>query len=177
MITGIIISTPLIDFYYSFRLFNNIMFINITKKLQYGNKDILSKLYYSFYYTEFIYEKTWYDLYKLSFYTSKPINNNTEMIVDSFWCLTHKTFAKIVNPIKFINYDKPLNKLLYKPSNCMIINLIHCITSSITYDIEIIEDVVDTVKLYHNLVLFICYVEITLKFNTNCTELILKYCF
>ena len=43
MITGIIISTPLIDFYYSFRLFNNIMFINITEKLQYGNEDILSK--------------------------------------------------------------------------------------------------------------------------------------
>ena len=59
----------------------------------------------------------------------------------------------------------------------MIINLIDCITSTITYDIEIIEDVVDTVKLYHNLVLFICYVEITLKFNTNCTELILQYCF
>lgn len=177
MITGIIISTPLIDFYYSFRLFNNIMFISITEKLQYGNENILSNLYYSFYHTEFIYERTWYDLYQLSFYTSKPVNNNTEMIVDSFWCLTHKSIPKIVSPIKYINYDKPLNKLLYKPSNVMIISIIDCITSSIFYDTEVIEEIVDTVKLYHNLVLFVCYAEITLKLNTNCTELILKHCY
>ena len=177
MITGIIISTPLIDFYYSFRLFNNIMFISITEKLQYGNEDILSNLYYSFYHTEFIYERTWYDLYQLSSYTSKPFNNNTEIIVDSFCILTHKSIPNIVSPIKYIDYDKPLNKLLYKPSNVMIISLIDCITSSIFYDTEVIEEIVDTVKLYHNLVLFVCYAEITLKLNTNCTELILKYCY
>ena len=45
MISAIIIETPLVDFYYSFKHHNNIMFVEITEKLLY-TEHIFTKLYY-----------------------------------------------------------------------------------------------------------------------------------
>ena len=90
MISAIIIETPLVDFYYSFKHHNNIMFVEITEKLLY-TEHIFTKLYYCLY-DEFITKTNWFDFYKLSLINSKPINNNTEMIVNVFWCLYNKVY-------------------------------------------------------------------------------------
>ena len=175
MISGIIISTPLIDFYYSFRIYNNIMFIEITEKLSY-NQHTTTKLYHCLY-NEFIQQEKWFYLYNLSLFTSRPIYNNTKMIVDIFWCLMYKHKYEYIKPIESFHYDNDLKTLLYKPSHIMNDCLITCIINSFINDIDVIEDIINTVGLYHKLFIFVFYAEIELKLNTNCIEYILAHCF
>jgi len=175
MISAVIISTPLINFYYSFRLYNNIMFIEITEKLS-SNQYTTTKLYHCLY-NDFIQQEKWFHLYNLSLFTSKPTNNNTKMIVDIFWCLMYKQKIEYHKPIESFHYDNHLNTLLYKPSDIMTNCLINCIINSLTNDINVIEDIINTVGIYHKLFIFVFYAEIELKLNTNCIEYILTYCF
>jgi hypothetical protein len=175
MISAVIISTPLIDFYYSFRLYNNIMFIEITERLSY-NQHTTTKLYHCFY-NDFIQQEKWFYLYNLSLFTSRPTNNNTKIVVDIFWCLMYKQKYKYIKPIESFHYDNDLKTLLYKPSDIMNNCLITCIINSLTNDIDVIEDIINTVGLYHKLITFVFYAEIELKLNTNCIEYILAHCF
>tara|TARA_B100001996_G_C18613919_1_gene574896 strand:+ start:231 stop:758 length:528 start_codon:yes stop_codon:yes gene_type:complete len=175
MNSAIIIETPLVEFYYSFKHHNNIMFVEITEKLLY-TEHIFTKLYYCMY-NEFITKTNWFDFYKLSLISSKPINNNTEMIVNVFWCLYNKVEPKCISVIKESHCANNLKFFIYKPTTIMINGIINCIINYIINNILIIEDVIDTVSIYHKLVIFCIYAEKTLKINTNCIELILKECY
>tara|TARA_B100000497_G_scaffold49834_1_gene57386 strand:- start:71 stop:598 length:528 start_codon:yes stop_codon:yes gene_type:complete len=175
MISAIIIETPLVDFYYSFKHHNNIMFVEITETLLY-TEHIFTKLYYCLY-DEFITKTNWFDFYKLSLINSKPINNNTEIIVNVFWCLYNKVKPKCIEAITELHCANNLKFCINNPTTIMINELISCILKSINNDILIVEDIIDTVAIYHKLVIFCIYAEKTLKINTNCIELILNKCY
>ena len=175
MISAVIISTPLIDFYYSFRTFNNIMFIEISEKSSH-NQHTITNLYHCSY-NLFIQYDNWFHLYNLSLFTSKPTNNNTKMVVDIFWCLICKKKYKYIKPIETLHYNNHLKTLPYTPSNIINDCLTTCLINSLSNDIDIIEDTIYTVGLYYNIIIFALYAEIKLKLNTNCIEYILSYCF
>ena len=82
-----------------------------------------------------------------------------------------------IKPIESFHYDNELKRLLYKPSDIMNNCLITCIINSLSNDIDVIEDIIDNVALYHKLLTFVFYAEIELKLNTNCIEYILAHCF
>ena len=175
MISAIIIETPLVEFYYSFKHHNNIMFVEITEKLLY-TEHIFTKLYYCIY-SEFITKTNWFDFYNLSLICSQPINNKTEMIVNVFWCIYNKVKPKRIKAITELHCANNLKFFIYNPTTMMINGLINCIISSINNDIVVVEDIVYVVGLYHKLVIFCIYAEKTIGLNTNCIELILGECY
>jgi len=174
MISAIVIETPLVEFYYSFKLNNNIMFIEITEKLLY-TEHTFTKLYYCIY-DQFVIQENWFAFYNLTIINSKPINN-TEMIVNVFWCCIKKIKTKYISAITELHCANNLKFFTYNPTSLIICSLINCSIISISNDIDVVEDVIHTVGLYYNLVIFCIYAEKTLKLNTNCIELILKECY
>ena len=172
MSSGLVIETPLINFYYLFRIKYNIMFVKLIEESIYtGNKIV--KLYYTNY-NHFKTLKEWNILYKLSLLCSNDLNYN-QISITVFWCLLYqKREKKIMNKINTFYCLNSLEFFNYKPTFVMIQNIFECIMIYIKNQIEEIEENVNYVENYRKSIIMILHLQNNLKISKDVIDIIIK---
>ena len=172
MSSGLVIETPLINFYYLFYIKYNIMFVKlIEESIHTGNQIV--KLYYVGY-AKFITLKEWYILYKISLLCSNKLNYH-EIEIPIFWCLLYqKREKKIINKINTFYCLNKLEYFSYIPTYVMIQNLFECMMVYMKNEIEEIEENVNYVENYHKSIIMILYLQNTLEINKDVVDIIIR---
>ena len=172
MSSGLVIETPLINFYYLFCIKYNIMFVKLIEESIYSGNKIV-KLYY-INYNKFITFKEWNILYNISLLYSTNINYY-QISIPVFWCLLYQKCEKrLINKINTFYCVNNLEYFSYKPTNIMIQNIFDCIIIYIKNQIEEIIENVNYVANYHKSIIMILHLQNTLKINKDVIEIIIN---
>ncbi len=172
MSSAFIIETPLINFYYLFRIKYNIMFIKLIEESIYTGNQIV-KLYYTNY-NHFKTLKEWYTLYNISLLCSNNLNSK-EIEASVFWCLLYqKCEKKIINKINTFYCLNSLEFFNYKPTFVMLQNIYECMILYIQREIDELEENINYVANYHKSIIMILHLQNTLKINNDVITIIIK---
>lgn len=172
MSSGLIIETPLTNFYYLFHIKYNIMFVKLTEESIYTGNQVV-KLYYTNY-KHFKTLKEWFILYEISLLCSNKLNSK-EIEASVFWCLLYqKREKKIINKMDTFFCLNSLEFFSYKPTYTMIQNIYECMMLYFQREIDEIEDNIAYVENYYKSIIIILHLQNNLKINKDVIDIIIK---